>query len=93
MGHCKVIERHVVFTNGVIYVRMKAEVVRCELVDLVVSDEGSGRLKWMVQSIAINVVIAVLEGQLRLAGRLFAVEFPRRLVGGGGMMQLAYFVK
>ena len=47
MGHCKVIERHVVFTNGVIYVRMKAEVVRCELVDLVVSDEGSGRLKWM----------------------------------------------
>ena len=93
MGHRKVVERHVVSTNGVIYVRMKEEVVRCELVDLIISDDCSGILKWMVRIIAINMVMATLDDRLRLAGWVFAVGFPRSLAGCRGIVQLVYFVE
>ena len=93
MGRCEVVERHVVFTDGVIYIRMKAEVVRCELVDLVISDDCSWRLNWMIRRIPIDVVMAALGDWSRLAGRLFVVGCPRSLAGGRGIVQLVYFIE
>ena len=93
VGHCEVVERHAVLTDGVMYVRMKAEVVRCKLADLVISDDCSGILKWMVRIIAINMVMATLDDRLRLAGWVFAVGFPRSLAGCRGIVQLVYFVE
>ena len=87
VGHGKGVERHVLLTDSAVDIRMKEEEVRCELVDLCISDVGGGRMR------ASNMVMVALDERSLFAGGSLGSRCPVSAVGDRCMVQLTYVVE
>ena len=82
VGHGEVVKRHFFLADSVVDFRMKEEEVRCELVDVCISNVGGWRMR------ASNMVMVALDERSLFAGGSLGSRCPVSAVGDLCLVQL-----